>query len=131
MVFERKLFGRSRRRFWARFPELQSRVHSNVFIKNIVYEKNFFSISPSVLRRSFSVFSAKVLQHSWQKFIFYVRRNNWWKTNFSKKQILLNNYGFSSFCFWDLTRSFNRVAKTSYYMPNQLFEEKHFFWTKV
>ena len=48
-----------------------------------------------------------------------------------KKYILLKNYGLSAIWLWDLTRSFNRVAKTSHYMPNQHFEEKHFFWAEV
>ena len=92
-------------------------------------KKGFFSQSSSVSKQNFSRFSVKILQQSWQKCILYVQRNNWWKTNLLKKSILLNSYGFSAICFWDLT-SFNRVAKTSHYLPNQPFVEKNFFEQK-
>ena len=92
--------------------------------------KDFFSQSFD-FKRNFSRFLVKILQQIWQKCILFVRRNNWWKTNFLKKQISLNKYGFSAIRFWGLTRSFNRVAKTSHYMPNQYFEEKHFFEQKI
>ena len=94
-------------------------------------KKRFFSQPSSVLKRNFSRFSVKILQRSWQKSVLFVQWNNWWKTNFLKEKILLRIYGYSAIWFWDLTRSFNWVAKTSHYMPNQLFDEKHFFWTEV
>ena len=93
-------------------------------------KNGFFSRSSSVFKRNFSRFLGKILQQSWQKCNLYVQRNNWWTTNFLIKQILRDNYRFSAICFWDLTRSFNRVAKTSQYMPNQNFEENHFFEQK-
>ena len=84
--FEQNLFAFLTRRFWARFSELHLRVHSNVFKKNIFFEKRvLFSQSYSVFKRSFSRFSRKNLQQTWQKCILNVKRNNWWKTNFLKK----------------------------------------------
>ena len=102
------------------------RLHEEQFL----WAKSFFSQSSSVSKQNFSVFLVKILQQSWQKCIFYVPRNNWWKTNFLKIIDLTQRLRIFSGFFWDLTRSFNRVAKTSHYMPNQRFEEKHFFWTK-
>ena len=55
--FEQTILGLLTRSLWERFSELQSIVHSNVFLKNIFFEKKFFPQSSSVLKRNFSRFS--------------------------------------------------------------------------
>ena len=94
-------------------------------------KKVFFPHSSSVFQLNFSVFLAKILQQIYHRCILYVPRNNWWNTTFWKKKILLNDYGFSAVCFWDLTRSFNRFAKTSHYMQNHLLRKNIFFEQKI
>ena len=91
---EQTTFGLLTRSFLERFSELQLLVHSNVFMKDIFFEKWFFSRSFSVFKRNFSRFLVEILHRSWQKCISFVQRNNWWKTIFLKKKISLKICGF-------------------------------------
>ena len=48
----------------------------------------------------------------------------------SWKKILFKVYGFWVILFWDLARSFNRVAKAAQFFLQKAAEEKHLFWKK-
>ena len=128
--FEQNLFGLLTRKFCALFSQLQLRVHSNVFIRNIFFKKGIFSKTSSVFLRSFFMFWSENLRQSWQKCTFYVRRTFQGKKTVWKKLTLLNIYGFWATCFWDLAWSFNRVAKFSQFVLEDFFEQKHCFQKK-
>ena len=129
--FEQHLFGLLTRKFCAIFSQLQLRVHSNVFIKNILFKKGIFSKSSSVITRILFMFWSENLRQTWQKCTFYVRRLFHGKKTFWKKLNLLNIYEFLANCFWDLKWSFNRVTKISLFVLEDFFEQKHLFWKKV
>ena len=97
--FEQNLFGLLTRDFCAIFSQLQLRVHSNVFIKNIFFKKGIFSKSSSVFTRSFFMFWSKNLRQCWQKCTFYVRRTFLGKKLFEKDKTYLTFTDFGRIAF--------------------------------
>ena len=129
---EQKLSGPLAQGFWAGISELQLHVQSNVFLNNALFEKkSFFSIPSFVFKQNFFRILANILMQSWQKRILDVQMNNSQEKIFLTKLTKLNVYGFWATSFWNLARSSNRVAKTSYCMLGESFEEKQLFQKKL
>ena len=122
--FEQNLFGPLTRNFCALFSQLQLRVHSNVFIKNIFFKKSIFSKSSSVFTRSFFLFWSEKLRQSWQKCTFYVRRT------FHEKNILKKIKHTQHLRI--LSELLLRIVmKLQQSYQNFKFCDRRFFWAKT
>ena len=97
--FEQHLFGLLTRSFCAIFSQPQLRVHSNVFIKNIFFEKGIFSKSSSVFTRSFSCFGPKIYGRVDKKAFFMSEGYFMEKTHFEKNKIYLTFTDFVRIAF--------------------------------
>ena len=125
---QQKLFRRLAQSFWARFSELQLRLHTNVFMKINLFQK-FFSISFSHLRgiffRLWKFFKGRVT-----KLLFTSPSEIIMENNFLRKYNSLKVYGFWAFSFGDWVKKFNRIVKNAHYVLEEPFEEKQLFWKK-
>ena len=91
--FEQNIFGLFTRSFWAWLLELHPRVHSNVFTKNIFFEKKVSSPNLLSVAGTFPCFRRKIYGRV-DKSAFFCPKDLPWKTNFLKKYNLQIIYGF-------------------------------------
>ena len=131
MVFERKLFGRPRRRFWARFPELQSRVHSNVFIKNNVFEKKIFLFLLLFLGGVFPYFRRKFYSTVDKSAIFMSEGTIDGKQFFRKNRSYSITTDFQQFAFEIWQEASTELPKLHNICQINLLRKNIFFEQKV
>ena len=129
--FEQRLFELLFRKFWALFSQLQLRVHSNVFIKNIFSEKGTFSKSSSVLTRSFFMFWSENLRQSWQKCTFYVRRTFHGKQTFWKNITYLIITDFEIYLLLRFGMKLQQRCQNFTFCAREFFRAKTIFLKKV
>ena len=128
--FEQTIFGLLTRIFWELFSELHLPVHSNVFMKDIFFEKKVFF--PNLLLSVGGIFSCFLWKFSGRNARSFFMSEGLFMENKLFEKKIFKIYGFWAICFWDLAWSFNRDAKTSHraLVLGDFFEKKHLFWKK-
>ena len=129
--FEQNLFGLLTQSFRARFPDLQLRVHSNVFLKNNVCEKKDFFLHLSLFLSGIFPYFRRTFYGRVDKSAFYMSRGQLMENKLFEQIELTSFIRILS----DLLLRFGKklqqkCQKKSHYMLGEHFEQNHLFWKK-